>query len=239
MDPKKGRISWLRWYTGCGRVVAHRCQKSPPSSGRSIRGGRPRSFGWAARPAQEMPSAGRQSTDIVMKKLPSDVDVANVAGAIAVIGMAGRFPGSRNLDEFRRNLEAGVESITVLSAANCWRRASIRNCWPILATSKPSPCSKTWTCSTRPFRVFAREAAIMDPQQRLFLECAWEALEDAGTCRQRGRLGHRRVLRGGRDHEHVPAIGHPLHSATHRHDGQLPARRERQGLPEHPRLVQA
>jgi acyl transferase domain-containing protein len=46
------------------------------------------------------------------KKDPALVDLP---GAIAVIGMAGRFPGARNLAAFRRNLELGVESITVLS----------------------------------------------------------------------------------------------------------------------------
>ena len=50
-----------------------------------------------------------------------------------------------------------------------------------LITSRLEACWKASICSTPPFFGFTpREAEIMDPQQRLFLECAWEALEIAG-----------------------------------------------------------
>jgi myxalamid-type polyketide synthase MxaB len=112
------------------------------------------------------------------KKDPALVDLP---GAIAVIGMAGRFPGARNLAAFRRNLELGVESITVLSDEELLQAGVPRarlsqpnyvKAVPLLEDADQFDASF--------FEYSPREAVIMDPQQRLFLECAWEALEDAG-----------------------------------------------------------
>ncbi|HKN21466.1 MAG TPA: SDR family oxidoreductase [Terracidiphilus sp.] len=99
---------------------------------------------------------------------------------IAIVGMAGRFPGARNTSEFWRNLRDGVESIRDLTDAELLaagataqdlanpdfvRRAAILDGVPLFDA---------------PFFGFSpRDAAIMDPQHRHFLECAWEALEDA------------------------------------------------------------
>jgi hypothetical protein len=50
-----------------------------------------------------------------MSERTEEPDVVHLPSAIAIIGMAGRFPGARTLAEFRRNLEQGVESITRFS----------------------------------------------------------------------------------------------------------------------------
>ncbi|MGB8845256.1 MAG: SDR family NAD(P)-dependent oxidoreductase, partial [Terracidiphilus sp.] len=100
--------------------------------------------------------------------------------AIAIVGMAGRFPGARNTAEFWRNLRDGVESIRDLTDAELLaagaaaedlanpdyvRRAAILEDVPLFDAAF--------------FGFSPRDASIMDPQHRHFLECAWEALEDA------------------------------------------------------------
>jgi len=100
---------------------------------------------------------------------------------IAIVGMAGRFPGARTLADFWRNLEGGVESIRPLSndelraAGVSEEQLSDPNYVPAAAILDDM---EWWDA---PFWGFTpRDASIMDPQHRLFLECAWEAVEDAG-----------------------------------------------------------
>lgn len=100
---------------------------------------------------------------------------------VAVIGMAGRFPGARNTDQFWLNLRDGVEAITFFSDAEL-------TAWGI----DPSLLSNSNYVKAKPvledvemfdaalFGYTQREAELIDPQQRVFLECAWETLEDAG-----------------------------------------------------------
>ena len=112
-------------------------------------------------------------------------------GRIAIIGMSGRFPGARDVAAFWRNLRNGVESVTFFAdneledGADPATRAS-----PV--TSRPARCSPMSTSSMRRFfDMREREAALTDPQHRVFLECAWEALEDAGydPAAYRGAIG--------------------------------------------------
>ncbi|WNI18927.1 beta-ketoacyl synthase N-terminal-like domain-containing protein [Actinacidiphila sp. ITFR-21] len=100
---------------------------------------------------------------------------------VAVVGMAVRLPGADTPDAFWRNLRDGVESVTAFTDED------------LIAAGLPA------TALEDPTRVRARpvidgpdlfdaaffgyspgEAAVTDPQHRLFLECAWEALESAG-----------------------------------------------------------
>jgi phthiocerol/phenolphthiocerol synthesis type-I polyketide synthase E len=100
---------------------------------------------------------------------------------IALIGMSGRFPGARSVDEFWRNLRSGIESISFFSDEEL-KEAGID---PSLLTDpnyvKASAIldgSDLFDASF--FGYSPREAEMMDPQHRLFLECAWKALENAG-----------------------------------------------------------
>ena len=100
---------------------------------------------------------------------------------IAVVGMAGRFPGARNLQAFWQNLCDGVESITFFSDAEL-RAAGVP---PELVSHphyvKASPIlDDVETFDAEFFGINPREAELLDPQQRLLLECAWESLENAG-----------------------------------------------------------
>ncbi len=111
---------------------------------------------------------------------------------IAIISMAGRFPGAKSVEEFWSNLRAGVESITIftdeeLLAAGV-SRTELRDPNYVRANGVLDDI-ELFDASF--FGFSAREAEITDPQHRLFLECAWEALERAGydTQRYEGRIG--------------------------------------------------
>ena len=99
---------------------------------------------------------------------------------IAIIGMAGRFPGAGNVGEFWRNLKDGVESIRTFTpeelAASGIDEATMTDPHFVNAGA-PMPDSDSFDASF--FEINAREAQVMDPQHRVFLETAWEAL--AGT----------------------------------------------------------
>lgn len=101
--------------------------------------------------------------------------------AIAVVGMSGRFPGAPTLRQFWQNLRNGVESLDTFTDAEldaAGINATIRALpgWvPRGTVLEDSDCFDASFFGYSP-----REAQIIDPQQRVFLECAWEALEDAG-----------------------------------------------------------
>src|SRR5829696_1176549 len=100
---------------------------------------------------------------------------------IAVIGMAGRFPRARSIEEFWRNLDQAVECITFFERAEM-EAAGV----PSAALDNPlfvgaGGVVEDYDLFDAAFFGFSpREAEITDPQQRLFLECACEALENAG-----------------------------------------------------------
>lgn len=111
---------------------------------------------------------------------------------IAVIGMAGCFPGAPTLDDFWHNLQNGVESVSYFSEAELLA-AGIE-----AATVKQPNYVKARAILENAdlfdaefFGLSPRDAEILDPQQRLFLEIAWAALEDAGYDPQRfgGAIG--------------------------------------------------
>ena len=101
-------------------------------------------------------------------------------GAIAIVGMAGRFPGAANLREFWRNLCGGVESITRFEDSDLEDSfgAEIRHA-PNFVKARPI-LENPELFDAAFFGMHAKEADLTDPQQRVFLECSWEALEDAG-----------------------------------------------------------
>ncbi|HEX8924497.1 MAG TPA: beta-ketoacyl synthase N-terminal-like domain-containing protein, partial [Terriglobales bacterium] len=100
---------------------------------------------------------------------------------IAIIGMAGRFPRARDVAKFWENLKNGVESIRVFSDAELLAAG-------VSAEELAQPEYVKMGVVLEDFDMFdagffgfsPRDAAIMDPQHRILLECAWEALEDAG-----------------------------------------------------------
>jgi acyl transferase domain-containing protein/acyl carrier protein len=107
--------------------------------------------------------------------------VSNQLKGVAIIGMSGRFPGAKNVDQLWQNLCNGVESISFFSdrelVASGVDPASLNDPQYVKAGAVLQDI-EMFDASF--FGFSPREAEIIDPQQRLFLECAWEALENAG-----------------------------------------------------------
>lgn len=100
---------------------------------------------------------------------------------IAIIGMAGRFPGARDIDAFWSNLREGVESITFFTDDQLQASRVSPEVLDNPNYVKARPVLEDVELFDSAFFGFnPREAQRMDPQQRLFLECVWEAIENAG-----------------------------------------------------------
>lgn len=100
---------------------------------------------------------------------------------VAIVGMAGRFPGASNLDEFWENLKNGVESITFFSDDE----VIYSGVDPDMASDPDfvpagGGMDGEYCFDADFFDLSPRDAEITDPQQRVLLECAWAALEEAG-----------------------------------------------------------
>lgn len=138
---------------------------------------------------------------------------------IAVIGMAGRFPQAGDIGEFWRNLVQGAEGIQFFSKEEL-RQAGVSPA--LLEKPEYVPASgrlqDIGEFDAAFFQYTPRESEIMDPQQRLFLECAWNAIEDAGhsLSQYEGAVG---VFAGVGANKYVTHImSHPelLHILDHR-----------------------
>lgn len=120
--------------------------------------------------------------------------------SIAITGMSGRFPLAQNLDEYWDNLQAGRDCITELDEGR----------WSLDGFYHPdqdeaillgkSYCKRGGFLQnfadfdSQFFNISPREAVNMDPQERLFMEVCWEAIEDAGyTCARLAQQHHGRV----------------------------------------------
>ncbi|WP_241201072.1 beta-ketoacyl synthase N-terminal-like domain-containing protein, partial [Lysobacter enzymogenes] len=106
---------------------------------------------------------------------------------IAIVGLAGRYPRSPTLAAFWDNLKAGVDCVGEIPAER----------WSLDGFYDPDPAAHGKSYSKwggfldgvadfdpRFFNISPREAPMMDPQERLFLMCAHETLEDAGYTRE-------------------------------------------------------
>ena len=135
-----------------------------------------------ARPggAPASPPVARVAGRLAPPDRPTGIE-AGIDRRIAVVGMAGRFPGAGNPDAFWRNLRDGVESVSFFGEEE------------LLASGVEPPLIHDPSyVPARPvlddisgfdasfFGLSARTAALTDPQQRIFLEVCWEALEQAG-----------------------------------------------------------
>jgi amino acid adenylation domain-containing protein/non-ribosomal peptide synthase protein (TIGR01720 family) len=106
---------------------------------------------------------------------------ASAGGDVAIIGMACRVPGAFGLDAFQANLEAGRVSIATFDDRQL-RAAGVR---PDQSkdphyVARGGVLEGVDLIDAEFFAFTPREAELTDPQHRVFLECAWEALEDAG-----------------------------------------------------------
>jgi acyl transferase domain-containing protein/acyl carrier protein len=102
-------------------------------------------------------------------------------GAVAIIGMAGRFPGASSIGEFWQNIRAGAESLRFFSAAEL---AEAGVSAADLADPRYVKCSGLLAdvqyFDAEHFGLTPGEAALLAPETRLLIECSHEALEQAG-----------------------------------------------------------
>ncbi|MFQ4144476.1 type I polyketide synthase [Chlorogloeopsis sp. ULAP02] len=96
---------------------------------------------------------------------------------VAIIGLACRFPGSNTVDSFWQNLIAGLELTSVFPETDIKQNHQTIKVGGILDDVELFDASF--------FDINPRDAETIDPQHRLFLECAWSALEHAGYNSQR------------------------------------------------------
>lgn len=123
--------------------------------------------------------------DVVAAPAPAVVSspAKTNANAIAIIGVAGRFPKARDVETFWNNIRQGLDCVEDVPPDR----------WDVQRFYHPDPAHPDssycrWMGAIDEidrfdagfFNITPREAELMDPQQRLFLEHAWHAFEDAG-----------------------------------------------------------
>jgi acyl transferase domain-containing protein/acyl carrier protein len=143
------------------------------------------------------PAISRRTRFSSVRKESRD-EKATGALDIAIIGLSGRYPQARNLQEFWKNLRDGKDCITEIPKER-WDHSLYFD------EDKNTP-GKTYSkwggfiddvdkFDPLFFKISPREAEFIDPQERLFLECVFETLEDAGYTRE--SLGQHRDFGAG------------------------------------------
>ncbi|MCG8313221.1 MAG: type I polyketide synthase [Pseudomonadales bacterium] len=110
-----------------------------------------------------------------------DQSYSEAAESIAIIGMSGRFPKANNVSEYWENIKGKRDCISHFSMNELEIApdfASVDKDAKFIAARGVMEHIEHF--DTRFWGYTPKEASMMDPQQRVFLECAWEALEDSG-----------------------------------------------------------
>jgi acyl transferase domain-containing protein len=141
-----------------------------------------RSHGVAERPAR---AAAPTTAAPAVPRLDAGPD------GVAVIGMAGRFPGADGVEAFWENVVGGIESTTTFAAREL-EDARIPPEWLRHPRFVPvrGVCRSLVDFDPAAFKLTEREASLLDPQIRLLLECSVEALEDAAIDPLRAHRDH-------------------------------------------------
>ncbi|NXY96227.1 amino acid adenylation domain-containing protein, partial [Streptomyces sp. BR123] len=134
-------------------------------------------------PTAALPAAARSGADLrPARRTAAPAAPGGHRAPIAIVGLAGRYPGAEDLDAFWRMLSEGRTPVTEVPADR-WDWRTARTLGGGYAR---------WGCfldgwdrfDPELFRITPRDAAVMDPQERLFLEVSWEAFETAGYSRR-------------------------------------------------------
>ncbi|HEU5271973.1 MAG TPA: polyketide synthase, partial [Jatrophihabitans sp.] len=111
----------------------------------------------------------------------SDSDYPVSDSDIAIVGMSGRFPGAADVDELWANIRAGKSGVTRFTDDELRAAGVPESLLTDASYVKANPVIEGIELFDAGFfGVGPKEAQILDPQQRLFLEHSWHALEDAG-----------------------------------------------------------
>ena len=179
-DPRRETLEALRSGTitkmeALRRIQALASEQIPAASNASR--GRAENRGEVAAPAPSAPEVRTQ-----FESAPSSRS-STVPEPIAVIGMAGRFPGAASIREFWNNLRLGVDSVSEIPRER-WDIDSLFD--PVVGTPGKISCRMAGMLEgveefdPQFFNISPREAAGIDPQSRLLLQEIWKAVEDSG-----------------------------------------------------------
>ncbi|WP_165423156.1 non-ribosomal peptide synthetase/type I polyketide synthase [Ktedonosporobacter rubrisoli] len=129
---------------------------------------------------RELSAPGQDQSASAQEAQPASVPEQSET-EIAIVGLAGRFPGANTLKEFWENLRTGVESISWFSRGELLEEGAdpAELDHPDFVPAKGIIENADYFDAPL-FGISPREAETLDPQQRILLECAWEALEHAG-----------------------------------------------------------
>lgn len=170
-------------FPGLSRTLFFECD-TPAAVGRRIAAGDPaavtRRFGGQATPPPA-PAAAAPAAPTAPSRAPASAAAQPAGNDIAIIGLAGRYAGGEDLEAFWASLRAGLDLVQEVPAER----------WPSGPAQQPggkSPGYARWGSFLKDvdqfdplfFGISPREAERTDPQERLFLETAWHALENAG-----------------------------------------------------------
>ncbi|RYZ43786.1 MAG: amino acid adenylation domain-containing protein [Myxococcaceae bacterium] len=163
---------------------------------------------------QEQRESGRVRLPGLRERLASEGPREDLSAAVkhedrdthlAVVGLACRFPGAANAEAFWTNLAGGVESITFFGPDGSPRaqppgESAVGDEVPAFGLVADADRFDAAAFGCSPL-----EALMLDPQQRVFLECAREALEDAGydPARYRGAIG---IYAGGSETSYLSTL---------------------------------
>ncbi len=136
--------------------------------------------------ADEPPSRPAPHPNVSAAPRPAD-EPRHTSRDIAVIGLAGRYPGARDVDELWRNLAAGRDCVGEVPQER-WPQRDFYD----PERNTPGRSVSKWGgflddadhFDPHFFQITPREAEGMDPQERLFLETVWHTMEDAGCTRE-------------------------------------------------------
>ncbi|AJQ25407.1 SDR family NAD(P)-dependent oxidoreductase [Pelosinus fermentans] len=137
-------------------------------------------------PAKSSVSSRRRSF-FASQRMKAPQEKSEQDSDIAIIGVSGRYPQAKNIQEFWENLRAGKDCITEIPQDR-WDHSLYFD----EDKDKPGKTYSKWggfldgvdKFDPLFFNISPREAEFIDPQERLFLECAYETLEDAGYTRE-------------------------------------------------------
>lgn len=141
------------------------------------------------------PAASRALTSAARSKARLAAPAARGSVEIAIVGVSGRYPFAKDLNEFWENLKQGRDCITEIPADR-WDHTPFFE----PGRNKPGKSYAKWggflagvdQFDALFFSISPKEAELIDPQERLFIETVWETIEDAGYSKDaiaRNRVG--------------------------------------------------
>ena len=118
-------------------------------------------------------------TSTISVEKTADSSASDSQEPLAIVGLAGVYPGSDSLDEFWRNVLDGVDGITEVPESR-WDHKTLMASDTGVYGKWGAFLNNAAQFDASFFGITPKEAELMDPQERLFLQVAWHAFEDAG-----------------------------------------------------------